>query len=98
MIHRGRPRRVVPAEAQSHDADALGVELGTACEIIVRRARMTLRFVMQREASKTDRLSIAGSIEYETRDAARREIRHAAEVLNLFGHVEAVEKQHDRPL
>jgi hypothetical protein len=59
---------------------------------------VALGFVMQRQAAKTYRFPIAGSVEHEARDTSCSEIGNASEILYLLGYIETVEEQHDGSL
>lgn len=64
--------------------------------MLVRRSTVALRLVVERQIAEADGLAVAGAVDDETRDAARDEVRHPPEVLDLLGDVEAVEKDHRR--
>jgi hypothetical protein len=49
------------------------------------------RLVVERKIAEADRFAVARPIDDEAGDAARDEIAHALEVLDLLRHVEAVE-------
>ena len=74
-------------------ADSLRVEFRTRREIVVSGAGMALGLVMQRQVAKTNRFAIARPVKDQACDTPRAgEIGHAAEVLDLLGYVETVEK------
>ena len=54
--------------------------------------------MVQIEIAEADALAIARSVHDQAGDAARNEIADALEVLDLLGHVEAVEEHHRRHL
>ena len=89
-----RARRVVAAEADRHNANALGVDLLARGEKFVGRCAVAFGFVMQPLIAKAHGLAVAGAIDDEAGDAARGEVGHAFEILNLFGDIKAVEEHH----
>src|SRR5690606_15265692 len=94
LLEGGGARRIVAAKADRHDADALRIDLGARGEIFVRGARVALGVVTQVEAAEAHALAVARAIDDQARDAARRQVRNALEVLDLLGDVEAVEEHH----
>ena len=52
--------------------------------------------MMQHEVAEADRFAVAGAVEQQHRDATLDHFRNAAEVLDFFGDIKAVEEQHDR--
>src|SRR3954466_13944652 len=55
----GGARRIVAAEADCHDADALGVDLWACSEIFPCRGGVAFGLVVQVEIAKADALAIA---------------------------------------
>ena len=97
MIHRGCSRCVITAERECHDTDTLWIEFGARGQIVVGGTGVALGFVMQHKVTKAPRLAVARAVKNQTGNTARGEIRNALEVLDLLGHIEAIEKHHHRP-
>jgi hypothetical protein len=82
--------RKIAAEGERHDADSCGridapqISKAPAWRSVSTRAQK--------------RIATARPVKDQARHAARGEIGHAAEVLDLLGYVKTVEKQHDRSL
>src|SRR5215471_3879064 len=91
-LERRGPRRVVATEADGHHADAGGIDLRPRGEVVVGGCGVALGLVMQGQVAEADRLAVPGPVHDEAADAAGDEIGHALEVLDLLGHVEAVEE------
>src|SRR5262249_28885638 len=91
-LERSGARRVIAAEAQRHHADALGIELAPASEILVDRRSVMLGLGDQRQIAEAHALAVARPVNDQAADATRREIGHRVAVLQLLGHVEAVEE------
>ena len=72
------------------------IELAAAREILVGRRRVLLGLGDQRQIAEAHALAVAGPVDDQAADAARREIGHAVAVLHLLGDVEAVEEHHRR--
>src|SRR5262245_6468790 len=85
-------RRVVAAEADCDDADLPAVDVTALFQEIDASAAGFVIIVAQDQSAETDRLAGAGAVHDQDRDAALDQFRHAGEVLNLLGDVEAVEE------
>ena len=93
----GAARRVVAAETDRDDADLVRVDVGPLFQEIDAGAARLLIVVAQDQAAETDRLAGARSIHDQDRNAALDQVRHAGDVLDLLGDVEAVEENDARP-
>ncbi len=89
---RGTARRVVAAEADCDDADLPAVDVTSLFKEIDASAAGFFIIVAQDKSAETDRLAGAGAVHDQDRDAALDQVRHAGEVLDLLGDVEAVEE------
>src|SRR5258708_17697674 len=86
--------RVIAAEADGDDADALWVDVAAPLQIIDAGAAGLLVVVAQRHAAEADRLAGAGAVHHQHPNAALHQVGHAAQKLDLLGDIEAVE-EHD---
>src|SRR5262245_12692234 len=93
-LGRGAARRVVAAEADGDDADPFGVHVRAPLQEIDAGAAGLLVVVAQHQPAEADRLAGARPVHRQHRNAALDQLRHAGEVLDLLGDVEAVE-EHD---
>src|SRR5262249_36417488 len=91
-LERGTARRVVAAQADCDDADLLAVDVIALFQEINASAAGFFIIVAQDEPAETDRLAGAGAVHDQDRDAAFDQVRHAGEVLDFLGDVEAVEE------
>src|SRR6516165_758324 len=91
-LERGTARRVVAAEADRDDADLPAVDVTSLFQEIDASAAGFFIIVAQDKPAETDGLAGAGAD--QDRDAALDQLRHAGEVLDLLGDVEAV-KEYD---
>ena len=96
LLEGRRTRRVIAAQANGHNTDALGIDLGPRCQIVEHRRRVVFGIVPQVEIAEADAFTVARAIDDQAGDAARGEIGDAFEILNLLGDIEAVEEHHRR--
>src|SRR5512142_250783 len=59
LLERRRARRVVAAQADRHDADPPGIDLGPRCQIVEYRCRIMLGIVPQIEIAEADAFAVA---------------------------------------
>src|SRR5262249_30926106 len=91
-LERGTAGRVVAAEADRDDADLPAVDVTSLFQEIDASAAGFFIIVAQDKSAETDGLAGAGAVHDQDRDAALDQFRHAGEVLDLLGDVEAVEE------
>src|SRR5690349_3647492 len=91
-LQRGRPRRVVAAKRERHDADPLWIEFTARGQIFVSRRCVILGLGNQRQIAKAHALAVSRSIDDQATNAAGGEVGNAIAVLQLLCNIEAVEK------
>src|SRR5262245_34800428 len=87
LIERRRPGRIVAAEAPADEGDPLGIDLGSALEIIDRRAYGDLVIVAAHELAMAKGLALARHVDHQQSHAALDRRFPTEEVELLLQHV-----------
>ena len=88
---------MIAAKRQRHDADAVAIDAGRRLQEINRGSGWNFRLGTVVQPAQAQRLADAGIVDDERGDAAfRQRPRHADEIDDLLGDIEAVEMNHAR--
>src|SRR6185436_15365025 len=83
LLEGGGARRVVAAQADRHDADAPRIDVRARCQPLPGRCSVALGIVPQVLVPEAHAFAVAGAIHDQAGDAARHEVGHALEILDL---------------